>query len=105
MDSLQQSTQARKVGDFLELTPYDEVQIDDYITDRLIEYLNEQLPALAEVFDVERLVTERVKAFEVKHVEDLILSVTGRHLKWINWFGALLGFAIGLLQIPLRLLQ
>lgn len=105
IDSLQQGSEARKVGDFLEFTPYDEAQIDNYITDRLIEYLNEQLPALAEVFDIERMVTERVKAFEVKHVEDLILSVTGRHLKWINWFGALLGFAIGLLQIPLRLLQ
>lgn len=105
MHTLERGHHARKISDFLELTPDREAQIDDYITDRLLVYLGEQLPALVDILDVERLVTERVNALEVESVEKLILDVTARQLKWINWFGAILGFAIGLLQLPLRLLQ
>jgi uncharacterized membrane protein YheB (UPF0754 family) len=41
----------------------------------------------------------------VKDVERLLLQVIASHLKWINVFGAILGFLIGLVQDILRLLR
>jgi uncharacterized membrane protein YheB (UPF0754 family) len=38
----------------------------------------------------------------VKRVEELLLIVIARHLKWINLFGALLGALIGGSQVVLR---
>lgn len=105
MNNWVRSGSPQTISDYISLSPDDEAQIDDYITERLITYLDNQLPALVNALDVERLVTDRVNSFDVGRVENLILDVTGQQLKWISWFGGLLGFAIGLLQILLRFLQ
>ena len=49
----------------------------------------------------------QVKTLDVVEVERIILNVAGRHLRWINYFGAGLGgliVLIGLAQVALRLL-
>ena len=51
----------------------------------------------------EGLPTYRINTFDAEQVERMILDVTGRHLKWINYFGVGLGTIIGLSQVALRL--
>ena len=74
-------------------------RLDQYLADHLIGFLSEQIPELSKIMDVESLVVNRINSFEVKEVEQLVLSISGRHLRWINWFGAGLGAIIGLIQL------
>ncbi len=104
MDNWIRSGSPKAIGDYIALAPDDEARIDDYVAERLITYLDNQLPALVKTLNLEILVTDRVNSFDVDTVEKLILDVTGYHLKWISWFGGLLGLIIGLLQLLLRLL-
>ena len=77
-------------------------RVDQYLADHLIGFLSEQLPELSRVLNVETMVTDRINAFDVKDVEQLVLAISGRHLRWINWFGAGLGAIIGLIQLALN---
>ena len=77
-------------------------RLDEYLADQLIGFLSEQLPELSRILNVETMVTDRINSFDVKEVEALVLSISGRHLRWINWFGAGLGAIIGLIQLAVN---
>ena len=77
-------------------------RLDEYLADQTIGFLSEQMPELSRILDVETLVTNRINSFDVKDVEDLVMSISGRHLRWINWFGAGLGAIIGLIQLAVN---
>ncbi len=49
--------------------------------------------------NVKELIKSEVEEFSTLRVERLILDVTGNQFRAITWFGALIGFLIGLLQI------
>ena len=70
-----------------------------WISDRAIEILKDQTPKILNAVDVESLVRDQVNKLPLPEVERLILGITNRQLKAITWFGALLGFTIGLLQV------
>lgn len=93
---------AKRASDFLSLSEATEARIDGYLMERLIAFLSAELPAISAMLDVERLVATQVKTLDVVDVERMILRVTGRHLRWINYFGAGLGGLIGLTQVALR---
>lgn len=98
------SNPPKSLQDFVTLSEDIECQIDNYMTGRLLTYLNDQVPVLTEILDIERLVTERIDSFDVVRVERLVLDVTARHLRWVNYFGAILGAGIGLIQVLLFVL-
>ena len=77
-------------------------RLDEYLADQTIGFLSDQMPELSKILDVETLVTNRINSFDVKDVEDLVMSISGRHLRWINWFGAGLGAIIGLIQLAVN---
>ena len=77
-------------------------RLDDYLAGQTIGFLGEQMPELSRILDVETLVTNRINSFDVKDVEELVMSISGRHLRWINWFGAGLGAIIGLIQLAVN---
>ena len=90
------------LGDLLPLSEETGERLDQYLADQLIGFLSEQLPELSRIIDVETMVINRIDSFEVKEVEQLVLSISGRHLRWINWFGAGLGAIIGLIQLAVN---
>ena len=57
--------------------------------------------ALEEGLDVDALVEEKVAAFPVERLEQLILEVASRELKSIVWLGGVLGLLIGFVQVAL----
>ena len=77
-------------------------RLDEYLAGQLIGFLGEQMPELSRILDVESLVTNRINSFDVRDVEELVMSISGRHLRWINWFGAGLGAIIGLIQLAVN---
>ena len=68
----------------------------------MVGFLGDQMPELSRIIDVETLVTNRIDAFDVRDVEKLVMSISGKHLRWINWFGAGLGAMIGLIQLGIN---
>ena len=77
-------------------------RLDEYLADQIINFLGEQMPELSRIIDVEALVTNRINSFDVRDVEELVMSISGKHLRWINWFGAGLGAMIGLIQLAVN---
>ncbi len=71
------------------------------IFDALIEYY---FYDVVKAFDFENLVVERINTFDVLEVENLLLKVIETELNAITWFGAFLGFWMGLITPILNLL-
>lgn len=64
-----------------------------------------EVPNLVELLNIRQMVTSRVDSLDLLKLERLLLSIMEEQFKYINLFGALLGFLIGLLNLAvLRLL-
>ena len=53
--------------------------------------LNQMIPELLERFNIESLITERARNFRTSELEDVIMSVTGKHLSHIEVLGGIIG--------------
>jgi uncharacterized membrane protein YheB (UPF0754 family) len=74
-----------------------------WLVQRVLGILKREAPKMVQAIDVQKLVREKVNEMPIAEVERLILVITSRQLRAITWFGALLGFLIGLLQVALVL--
>ena len=63
----------------------------------------DQVNNLDQVFDIEQIVTEKVTHLSPDKLEDLMMSIIEKELKFVELVGAVLGFIIGLIQIGLVL--
>jgi uncharacterized membrane protein YheB (UPF0754 family) len=52
---------------------------------------------------VKVLVSDRIDSLDMLRVEKIVLDVMAGQLKWINFFGAILGALIGFIQVFLSL--
>ena len=77
-------------------------RLDGVLTRWAIRFLGERLPSVMDTIDIQSLVIAKIDALDARQVEQLLLTVMSRHLKWIKLFGAVIGAAIGLLLIALR---
>jgi uncharacterized membrane protein YheB (UPF0754 family) len=76
------------------------------ITDKLFAAADSQIEKLLSAIDIRAMVRDRINHLDMLRVEGIILDVMANQLKWIDIFGAILGFFIGLFQSLLgRLLQ
>lgn len=75
------------------------------LRERLISLLVSRVVALRNRIEVDKLIATRVNQQDVHDMEGMVLGVTKQHLRWISWFGALLGALIGCLQLVLNVLS
>ena len=61
--------------------------------------LESEVPGLVQSLNIRRIVTEKIDSLDLLQVENLLLSIMEEQFKYINLFGALLGFLIGCLNI------
>jgi uncharacterized membrane protein YheB (UPF0754 family) len=54
-----------------------------------------EVPGIVKSIDFKKIVTDRIDSFDLLQVEELLLSIMQEQFKYINLFGALLGFIIG----------
>lgn len=86
--------------------------IKNKIKTAIISEMLLMLPELAEKFasgleerlDMQVLVTDRIRSFELEKLEQIILEISSRELKAIEIYGGILGFMIGLIQVGLIIL-
>ena len=90
------------VQDVVSLAPDTARELDRFLARRSIAFLCDRLPSILATVDVEAMVIARVDALDARSVEQLLLTVMARHLKWVKLFGAVIGAAIGVLMIVLQ---
>lgn len=54
-------------------------------------------------FDIEKLAREKLSTLDISEIENVVLNISKDQFRYINFFGAVLGFLIGLLEIFLSL--
>jgi uncharacterized membrane protein YheB (UPF0754 family) len=93
-----------RVGDLLGFTSEAKQKLDTTLSTMAETALAESVPVILDTLDLNGMVVSKINGLAVEDVEGLLMLVIHRHLKWINVFGAVLGFLIGLIQIFTRFL-
>lgn len=87
------------------------VTIRTVILEMMGDMLHKQMPqvigqivdqaggSVAEKVKIAQLVEDRMNAYDIRHLEQIILAVASRELKHIEIIGGVLGFLIGLVQV------
>ncbi|MCG0278179.1 MAG: DUF445 family protein [Thermanaeromonas sp.] len=63
-----------------------------------LEKIEKELLLRADNYSLGKMVMEKLKALQLEQVEQLVLKVAAKELRYIELLGAILGLAIGLLQ-------
>ncbi|MBT3275314.1 MAG: DUF445 family protein, partial [Spirochaetales bacterium] len=92
-----------KIGELLGISNSGKAKIDSRLAQIALDALAKQIPGILDTLDVHEMVVSKINGLAVEDVEGLLLRVIHRHLKWINVFGAILGFFIGMMQVVTRL--
>jgi uncharacterized membrane protein YheB (UPF0754 family) len=74
-------------------------ELEDGIYLQVRELLKKEIPPLMETLNIRNMVEEKVNSLEIIKVENLLMSMMREHFVYINLFGALLGFCIGMLNL------
>ena len=75
--------------------------IADYSVLTINRIFLKEVPGLVKSLHINQMVTEKVNSLDLLKLEDLLLSIMEEQFKYINLFGALLGFVIGCLNLVL----
>lgn len=91
---------APAIGRLADLLPR-EVQsgINSYLQAQINQLLEREVPPLIEVLNIREMVARKIDGLDILHLEGLLLSIMQDQFKYINLFGALIGFIIGLLNL------
>lgn len=70
-----------------------------YILLKQYTYIIEnQLSSMLNTIDIEKIVEDKIKAFDMLELEKLILDIMAKELRAIVWLGALLGMIMGVIM-------
>ena len=88
------------IGPLKDMLPMDvQVSINEYSRTKISELLIREVPNLVDCLNIKELVTKKVDGLDLMRLENLLMSIMKEQFKYINLFGALLGFLIGLLNL------
>ncbi len=91
---------ARPIGVLRDLMPSGVRRgITEYLVLQINRLLQAQVPGLVDSLNIRRIVTEKVDSLDLLRLERLLLSIMEEQFKYINLFGALLGFLIGMANL------
>jgi uncharacterized membrane protein YheB (UPF0754 family) len=88
----------------LDISAEEKKKLDDFIFERALVLADGQIESVLASIDIASLVKDRIDSLEMLRVERIILDVMADQFKWIDIFGAILGFLIGLFQAGFYLL-
>ena len=89
------------LGEFLSIGGTKKRKLDSYLAEKAAGALDENIEGILSSVDVKTLVSDRINSLDMLRVEKIILDVMAGQLQWINFFGAILGALIGLLEVLL----
>ncbi len=88
------------IGPLNDMLPMDvQVSMNEYARTKISDLLIREVPSLVDCLNIKDLVTQKVDSLDLMRLENLLMSIMKEQFKYINLFGALLGFLIGLLNL------
>jgi len=100
VDSLVESLLQRRIGKLANLVPAGVREGWSRALQQMASnMLANEVPGLVDSLNIRKIVTEKVNSLDILKLEGLLLSIMEEQFKYINLFGALLGFFIGCLNI------
>jgi uncharacterized membrane protein YheB (UPF0754 family) len=73
--------------------------IGDFLLEQANAVLSKEVPDLLDSLNINEIVTRKVDSLDLLKLEELLLSIMREQFKYINLFGGLLGFILGLLNL------
>jgi uncharacterized membrane protein YheB (UPF0754 family) len=100
VELLEEKIMARPIGRLEDFLP-EEVRkgISSSIREFVNELLVREIPSVVDSLDIRQLVTRKVNSLDLLQLEHLLLGIMQEQFKYINIFGAFLGFLIGCLNL------
>ena len=95
---------AQPIGSLADFLPR-EVQegISDFLLQQISDLLVREVPGLVDSLNIQQVVARKVDSLDLLRLEGLLLGIMQEQFKYINIFGAILGFFIGGLNLLLFL--
>ncbi len=102
VNSMVDALLTRPIGRLSNIVPHGVRQgITEYSILTANRMLLQEVPGVVESLNIKRVVTEKVDSLDLLQLERLLLSIMEEQFKYINLFGALLGFVLGLINLAL----
>lgn len=96
IDNMIDKVLSKRIGKLTRFLPNDVCdQIYKSIQRVASDMLAKEVPGLVESLNIRRIVVEKLNSLDLLRLEGLLLSIMEEQFKYINLFGALLGFLIG----------
>jgi uncharacterized membrane protein YheB (UPF0754 family) len=77
--------------------------ISNFLLEQVSDLLVREVPGLVDSLNIQKMVACKVRSLDLLSLEGLLLSIMEEQFKYINIFGAILGFLIGSLNLLLIL--
>ena len=92
----------RPIGILYDLVPHGiRRAFNNALTLMVNRMLLQEVPGVVDSLNIKRLVTEKIDRLDLLQLERLLLSIMEEQFKYINLFGAFLGFLLGLINLVL----
>jgi uncharacterized membrane protein YheB (UPF0754 family) len=90
----------KPIGPLADLLPRDvQISFAEYIMQQVNELMIKEVPGLVNSLNIRKIVTKKVDSLDLLRLEKLLMGIMQEQFKYINLFGGLLGFLIGLLNL------
>ncbi len=100
VESMAEALLTRKIGRLANIIPVGVREGGAQSLKRLASAMLETgVPRLVRTLNIRKIVTEKINSLDLLRLERLLLSIMEEQFKYINLFGALLGFLIGCLNL------
>jgi uncharacterized membrane protein YheB (UPF0754 family) len=87
-----------KIGELLDINEDAKKKLDDFLFEKIMSTADSQIENVLASIDIKTLVSDRIDSLDMLRVERIIMDVMADQFKWIDIFGGILGFFIGLFQ-------
>ena len=94
--------QNSNIGSLFNLNEKDKKALDNYLFEKMMIAADGQIENILTSINIKALVSDRIDSLDMLRVERIILDVMADQFKWIDIFGGILGFLIGLFQSTLN---
>ena len=82
----------------LEISEEEKKRLDDFLFEKLMTEADNQIENILASLDIKTIVSDRIDSLDMLRVERIIMDIMADQFKWIDIFGGILGFFIGLFQ-------
>lgn len=100
VDTVEKKLLAKPIGPLTAILPGGiRKSFADYLLQQLSSLLIREIPGLVDTLNIKKIVIKKVNSLDLLRLEGLLMGIMQEQFKYINIFGALLGFLIGLLNL------